>query len=75
MGSPQENTKIEQLTEAIESLVTARVACTVRAGGSPVPDYEREVLTRGVEIAREEVASALRELLRPTLRVVTAEPT
>ena len=66
MASPQVETKIELVTEAIEALTRAVVAHQANPA-NPRACYDI------VRDARAEVASALRELLAPTLRVVTTE--
>ncbi len=63
MSNPQQETKIELVTEAIEALVLAQVVA-LREGHSAMGQ---------VVDARRAVSEALRELLTPTLRVVTME--
>jgi len=57
-------TKIEQVTEAIESLVVASITLHQN------PNYKNH---KGVADARQEVAAALTDFLAPTLRVVVNE--
>jgi cytidylate kinase len=59
---PAVNTKIERVTEAIESLTIA--VCSAQR----IPHVPGSFAN--VRDAREEVATALREFLQPTLRVV-----
>lgn len=68
MSSPAVETKIELVTEAIESLTRAVVAHQANPS-NPRACYDH------VRDARAEVANALRELLTPTLRVVCTERT
>jgi len=63
MSNPQQTTKIEQVTEAIEALVLAQTVAITSGGGH---HFHEQIL-----IARTELADALKELLTPTLRVVT----
>jgi hypothetical protein len=67
MSNPQQTTKIEQVTEAIEALVLAQTVAITSGGGS---HFHEQIL-----IARTELADALKALLTPTLRVVTTEKT
>lgn len=69
MASSAANTKIEIVSEAIETLVLATV---VAATGSPRNVAEREANHQNVVDARATVKAALKELLTPTLRVVAA---
>jgi selenocysteine lyase/cysteine desulfurase len=69
MTSAQENTKVERVVEAIEGLTVA-VAANVHGGGDTHGSKFEDVLH-----AREEVATALREFLQPTLRVVGGRDT
>lgn len=66
MSNPQQETKIERVTDAIESLARAVVAHQSNPM-SPRACFDH------VRDAREEVATALRELLQPTLRIVQKE--
>jgi hypothetical protein len=66
VSNPKQETKIELVTEAIESLTRAVVAHQSNPA-NPRACYDH------VRDARAEVASALRELLTPVLRVVTTE--
>jgi predicted amidohydrolase YtcJ len=59
--SPQENTKVERMVEAIEALTVA-VAVNVR----PMPGRGQ---FENVKAARADLSDALREFLKPTLRV------
>lgn len=72
MASPQENTKIEQLTDAIESLC---LACSdgvlLQQHTHPAQDKTPEMIAMNRADARAEVATALRDFLKPSLRVVT----
>ena len=68
MSNPQQETKIELVTEAIESLTRAVVAHQANPS-DPRASFEQ------VQDARAEVSSALRELLTPTLRVMTGGKT
>jgi len=63
MSNPQQETKIELVTEAIEALVLAEIIAVTHGGGS---HFHEEVL-----IARTGVHDALKELLQPVLRVVS----
>lgn len=68
MKNPAAITKIEQVTEAIESLIVSIVARethkpNLRAGFDNITE------------ARKEVSDALTDFLTPTLRVVTTEET
>jgi hypothetical protein len=66
MSNPQQETKIELVTEAIEALVLAQ--CVLLRPGhdtSSGPRAHEDLLN-----ARMEVHAALKELLKPTLRVV-----
>jgi len=56
------NTKIERLTEAIESLTLA-TAVSVMDTKRPAKNFER------VKDAREEIKTALTEFLQPVLRI------
>jgi thioredoxin-related protein len=67
MANPQSNTKVENVTEAIENLVVA-----VNVALKEPPPRNAYV---SVKAAREEMAGALRELLQPTLRVVGGRDT
>jgi hypothetical protein len=64
MSNPQQETKIELVTEAIESLTRAVVA-------HQADPLNSRACYDNVRDARAEVASSLRELLTPTLRVFT----
>lgn len=62
-------TKIELVTEAIESLVLAQVAALK-------PGHDRfsgPLAHENVVAARKDVHDALKELMTPTLRVITSE--
>lgn len=65
MDNPAAITKIEQTTEAIESLTLATVAHML--------DLKNEKLRETLKDARADVADALRALLTPTLRVTCVE--
>lgn len=65
MSNPQQETKVELVTEAIEALVLA----TVVAHTSATPNIHHA----DVADARANVSFALRALLQPVLRVVTSE--
>lgn len=67
MSNPQQETKVELVTEAIEALVLA----TVVAHTSATPNIHHA----DVADARANVSFALRALLQPVLRVVTSEKT
>ena len=62
MGTPQHETKIEALTEAIETLAIAVSKSVVSHGGS-------EAFAE-VTDARKTVRDALAEFLKPSLRLV-----
>ena len=62
MTSPQENTKVERVVEAVEGLTVA-VAANVRGGGTHGSGFE------DVKAARKDLSDALHDFLRPTLRV------
>ena len=66
MSTPTDNTKVELVTEAIEYLIAVAVDGQVskKIGVEAARHHERVV------IAREGVATALRDFLKPTLRVV-----
>lgn len=68
--TPTDNTKIEQVTEAIESLVLASCA-SIAESGRNITERRAQYLRGEVETARAGIATALRDLLRPTLRSVT----
>lgn len=63
--SPQQNTKIEIVTEAIESLVLAVVEATRSHDAAASAANHQNVLD-----ARQNVRDSLAEFLKPTLRVV-----
>lgn len=69
MSNPVENTKIELISEAIETLVAVTVAGQIRElrGEDARKQYEL------VREARSALSDSLRELLKPTLRVVGNE--
>lgn len=72
-----ENTKIELLTEAIETLVLASVAAALHAPRAhlDIGEYAQNImLMQNVHDARECLAESLRVFLRPTLRIVNPEP-
>lgn len=70
MSDAAVNTKIELVTEAIETLVAVSVVGQMQElrGDNARKQFEL------VQAARGTLADSLRELLRPTLRVVTNEP-
>ena len=70
MSNPAVETKIELVTEAIEALVLATVIANAAH-----PGPQRKLFYENVVSARGEVASALRDLLQPVLRVVCTEKT
>jgi hypothetical protein len=70
MSNPQQETKIELVTEAIETLVLATVVATLPSRN---PEEQRANHQNVVD-ARVTVSNALRELLQPTLRVVSDNP-
>ncbi len=63
------NTKVERLTEALEALSIAIVVHIQKSSQVPpvLDGFE------GIQDAREEIAAALHEFLRPALRVVGHE--
>lgn len=63
MSNPQTNTKIERVVEAFEELAVA-VAVSVKGNEEPRKAFD------AVAFARVETATALREFLQPTLRVI-----
>lgn len=65
MSSPQTETKIERVTEATESLAIAVVTMRNATGDGALRAFD------AAKAAREEYKAALRELVAPTLRVVT----
>jgi len=68
MTTPQQNTKIESLVEAIETF-SINIARGVTA-----PRYaDAKLLHRERVEAREEMAKALREFLQPSFRVITEQ--
>lgn len=71
MPQSTQETKIELVTEAIDALVLA----TVIAQSPTAPHRNRTRYQQDVLSAREEVRKSLRELLTPTLRVVTSQRT
>ncbi len=70
MSHPAVETKIELVTEAIEALTLAQVVATSPA----CSEHERHVAVKNVGDARECLSKALRELLTPTLRVMSGAP-
>lgn len=72
MASPQENTKIEQIVEAFENLAIS-VAHSLIVTERVTPSHYKnpQLLQTNREDAREEMATALREFLKPSLRIVT----
>jgi len=69
MSNPQQETKIELVTEAIEALTLAQVVATNPA----CSEHERHIAVKNVGDARECLSKALRSLLTPTLRVMGGE--
>lgn len=72
MSSPQENTKVEQIVEAFENLAIAvahSIVVSERTLPTHYPNPQLSLMNR--EDAREEMAQALRDFLKPALRVVT----
>lgn len=71
MPTPQQNTKVEMLVEAIETF-TINVAQGIVAASQPNinPRHANDLHLQRTD-AREEMASALREFLAPTFRVIT----
>ena len=61
MSNPVINTKVERVVESMENLAIQAARATMSNTPSAVAD---------VHDARDEAATALRELLQPTLRVV-----
>jgi hypothetical protein len=61
LGAMARNTKVERVVEAIENLSIVTAHATMSHTSSAMSD---------VKDAREEAATALREFLQPTLRVV-----
>jgi len=76
MSSAQENTKIEQVVEAIENfainIARGQIMAEVASPFSRHTTAELLATERGD--AREEMTKALRELLKPTLRIVVNDP-
>jgi len=68
--SAQQEIKIELVTEAIEALVLATVVATTNYSTPHANAINHQL----VFDAREVVRKALRELLTPTLRVISPEP-
>jgi hypothetical protein len=70
--SPPENTKIEQVVEAFESLAVA-IAHSLILSERVAPTHytSPELIAVNRTDARAEMATALRDFLKPTLRVVT----
>ena len=62
--SQAETTKVERLVEGIEALVVASVVLNT------AHDAVRPVKMLDVKDARDELGAALREFLRPSLRLV-----
>lgn len=62
MAHPAVNTKVEKVADAIEDLA---IQAAIGALHPDASAYER------VRIARSAITDALRELLQPTLRVVS----
>lgn len=74
MASPQENTKVEQIVEAFENLAIA-VAHSLILTERVTPSHYKspELIQTNREDAREEMATALREFLKPSLRIVAPD--
>lgn len=72
MSSPQENTKIEQIVEAFENLAIA-VAHSLIASERVLPTHypNPQLYLNNRADARAEMATALRDFLKPSLRIVT----
>jgi hypothetical protein len=70
MSNPQENTKIEQLTDAIESFAISVARSVIASGNSAASHPTPTQLARAREDARAEMATALRDFLKPSLRVI-----
>lgn len=68
MTTPQQNTKIETLVEAIE---TFSIAIARDVAYPPAAGTQARCVAEEREEAREEMASALRDFLAPSLRVIT----
>ena len=68
MFTPQQNAKIAQLVEAIESLVTAVTLPRT------TDEYEREIREQHILDARVEMHDALGEFLLPSIRVIDGGP-
>lgn len=67
MSTPAIETKIELLTESIESLIVACVTAQTYTDTRPV---DPAVRFEAVRIARQECKDALRHFLAPVLRAV-----
>lgn len=76
MASAAENTKIELVTEAFEQLAVAIAQSMILAEKIPTSARAKTAELIAVERsdAREQVAASLRELLKPTLRLVAPDP-
>jgi hypothetical protein len=74
MGDPraEATTRIERVTEAFEALTIAVVA-NVQLVNEGQPREKPPALFKNVLDARAELATSLRELLKPTLRVVSGQ--
>lgn len=64
MSTPEQNTKIERVVEGVESLANAVTA------HQAAPKSRRGKSFNDVLAARKELHTALRDFLRPALRVV-----
>ena len=65
MATPQQETKVERTTEAIESLVVAAVAARTNTDESRSAEFFDNVAA-----ARSDLKEAIGTLLKPILRVI-----
>lgn len=72
MATPQENTKIELLVDAFEGLALAMAQSVVLSSAThPAQDYNTpELIAINRADARADMALALRDFLKPSLRVM-----
>lgn len=71
MSSPQENTKIELLVDAFEGLALAMAeSVLVQQATHPAQDKTPELIAVNRQDARNDMTTALREFLKPSLRVL-----
>jgi hypothetical protein len=71
MTTPQQNTKVEALVEAIENFSINIAQGIVAAANHRINGQHARDLHDLRQGARAEMASALREFLQPSLRIIT----